>query len=100
MLHILFLAAAFISFAVPTMAQQGGLPAVQAQINVLQAQNASLQQQINSLKTSLGTLQTEIDNLTSAVADDDGTAQALVGTWTGSVRSLQFDKTGHVTSPN
>src|ERR1043166_2610795 len=100
MLHIIFLVAAFISFAVPALAQQGGLPAVQAQINVLQAQNASLQQQINSLKTSLGTLQTEIDNLTSAVADDDGTAQALVGTWTGSVSSINFDKSVKFTSPN
>lgn len=72
--------------AVPALAQQGGLPAVQAQIDALQAQNASLQQQI--------------DKLSSVVAADDGTAQALVGTWTGTVSSVEFDRSVKFTSPD
>ncbi|MBI1963139.1 MAG: hypothetical protein HYS37_07190 [Candidatus Rokubacteria bacterium] len=85
--------------AVPALAQQGGLPAVQAQINALQAQNASLEQQITGLQTSLGGLQIQIDELSSVVAADDGTAQALVGTWTGAVSSVEFDKSVKFTSP-
>ena len=103
--------------AVPALAQQGGLPAALNQINALQAQNASLQQQIANLQSSLNALQTPIASLQSSVAAlqtpiaglqssvtalqtqvtqvgaaDDGTAQALVGAWTGSVSSVEFDR--------
>jgi hypothetical protein len=75
-------------FAVPALAQQGGLPAALNQINTLQAQNATFQQQIASLQSSLSAIQTQINQLTA----DDETAQALVGAWTGSVSSVEFDK--------
>jgi len=75
--------------AAPALAQQGGLPAVKAQIDALQAQNADLQQQISNLQTATSGLQTQINNITVATADD-GTAQALAGTWAGSANSVQF----------
>lgn len=99
MRFLLLLVTALVFIAVPAVAQQGGLPALQEKINVLQAQNSSLQQQISTLNTSVGGLQAQVDKLTWSVADDDGTAQALVGTWTGSVSSVEFDRSVKFTSP-
>ncbi len=90
----IFVPAASLVFAsTPALAQQGasssmqgGLPAVQAEVQALQAQNASLQQQMNNLQGSISALQSQVD----ALSGDDGTAQALVGTWTGGVNSVQF----------
>lgn len=98
MKSILVLVSSLVFVAVPALAQQGGLPALQAQVNALQAQNASLQQQINNLTTSLGGLQTQIDELTSSVVDD-GTAAAIAGRWTGSLSSVSFDRSMKFTSP-
>ena len=103
--------------------QQGGLPALQSQVNALQSQidglqsqNAGLQQQltglgsqVSGLQGSIASLQSQINGLATglqssvanlqsqinalgAPAPDDGTAAALVGTWTGTVTSLQFDR--------
>ena len=68
---------------VPARAQQGGLPVTQSQVNALQAQ-------IDSLQGSLLALQKRVDNLSSTVVKDDGTADALVGTWNGSANTIQF----------
>ena len=86
-------------FAAPALAQQGGVPALQAQIKALQAEHASLQEQITGLQTSLGGLQTQLHEVVSAMAADDGTAQALEGTWTGSVSSVEFDRSTKFTAP-
>lgn len=75
MKYTLLLVTSLVFVAVPAFAQQGGLPALQAQINALQAQNASLQQQVTSLQTSLGGLQTQINALTSC------SVASLVGTY-------------------
>jgi hypothetical protein len=67
--------------ASPALAQ--GLPGLEKRVEQLEAQNTLQQQQIDNL-------QTQILNLSNAIPPDDGTAQALVGNWTGSVNSLQF----------
>ena len=85
-------------FAAPALAQQG-VPALQAQIKALQAQYASVQEQITGLQTSLGGLQAQIHEVVSAMAPDDGTAQALEGTWTGSVSSVEFDRSTKFVEP-
>src|SRR5262249_17435291 len=79
----------FLFIAAPALAQQGGLPAANARIDALQEQNAALQQLISNLQTATSGLQSQIDNITAAIADD-GTAQALAGTWAGSANSVQF----------
>ena len=69
-----------------------------AQIDALQAQNTALQQQISNLQTATSSLQRQINNITAAIADD-GTAQALAGTWAGSANSVQFRRAVRSTSP-
>jgi hypothetical protein len=69
-------------------AAQEGLPALRAQIDSLQAQVSSLQQQLNSLGSALGFLQGQVADLAGA---DDGTADAIVGAWNGSVNSIGFE---------
>lgn len=91
MKYILFLVTSFVFVAVPALAQQAGVPGLQEQINALQVQNASLQQQITSLQTSVGGLQTQMNELISFGVGDDGTAGAIVGTWTGWVNSVHFE---------
>jgi len=46
--------------------------------------------QLEALQTQVTSLQTQVDALAAAVAPDDGTAAALVGTWTGPGRSVEF----------
>lgn len=65
----------------PALAQ--GLPGLEKRVTQLEARDAVLQKQIDSL-------QSQVLALSSVIQPDDGTAQALVGTWTGSVNSLQF----------
>src|SRR5258708_13564565 len=60
--------------AAPALAAQGGLPGLQQQIDTLQAQ-------------------------VSAMAAGDGTAEAIVGTWTGEHNSLVADSLTKVPSP-
>ena len=75
MKYILLVVTSLVFAGGPALAQQGGLPALQAQVNALQAQNTSLEQQVTSLQTSLGTLQTQINALTSC------SVASLVGTY-------------------
>jgi len=90
--RILLLVAVWVVFiAAPALAQPGGLPAVNAQIDALQAQ-------ISNLQTATSSLQRQINNITAAIADD-GTAQALAGTWAGSANSVQFRRAVRSTSP-
>lgn len=88
MRYILLLVTSFVLVAVPARAQQGGPPNLQKQIDLLKAQDTILQQQIDFLTTSLQGLKTQVENL--PITPDDGTAAALVGTWIGSVNSIQF----------
>jgi hypothetical protein len=46
--------------------------------------------QLEALQAQLTNLQAQVDALAAAVAPDDGTAAALVGTWTGPARSMEF----------
>lgn len=59
------------------------LPGLEKRVTELEARDGVLQKQIDNL-------QTQIINLSSLLGVDDGTAQALVGTWMGSVNSIQF----------
>jgi hypothetical protein len=98
MTSFLLVALSLIFIAAPALAQQGGLPAANARIDALQAQNAALQQQISNLETATSGLQTQIDNITAAIVDD-GTAQALAGTWAGSAHSVHLRRAVTSTSP-
>jgi hypothetical protein len=105
MKRILLLVASLVLVAGPALAQPGGLPAVQAQIKALQEQNALLQRQVSGLRVSVdglrvsvGDLQTRLDELASG-AVDDGTAEAIVGTWSGSGNSVIFDRSTKFTAP-
>ena len=98
MTSFLLVPLSLIFIAAPALAQPGGLPAVNAQIDALQAQNTALQQQISNLQTATSSLQRQINNITAAIADD-GTAQALAGTWAGSANSVQFRRAVRSTSP-
>ena len=92
----------------PALAQQGA-QGWQPQLSALQAQNASLQQQVTALQSSVGNLQAQINGLANSLqgsvanlqtqinglggsTTDDGTAGALVGTWNGTVTSIEFDR--------
>jgi len=98
MKHIALLVASLVLVSGPALAQPGGLPAVQAQIKVLQEQNALLRQQVTGLQVSVGGLQTRLDELASG-AVDDGTAEAIAGTWSGSGNSVIFDRSTKFTGP-
>src|SRR3989475_3372508 len=89
--RILLVAVWVVFIAAPALAQPGGLPAVNAQIDALQAQ-------ISNLQTATSSLQRQINNITAAIADD-GTAQALAGTWAGSANSVHFRRAVTSTSP-
>src|SRR5437867_1617481 len=89
--RILLVAVWVVFIAAPALAQPGGLPAVNAHIDALQAQ-------ISNLQTATSSLQRQINNITAAIADD-GTAQALAGTWAGSANSVPFRRAVTPTSP-
>jgi len=91
MTSVLLVALSLIFFAAPALAQPGGLPAVNGQIDALQAQ-------ISNLQTATSSLQRQINNITAAIADD-GTAQALAGTWAGSANSVHFRRAVTSASP-
>ncbi|SRR5258706_10122118 len=74
MKHTLCVFTALALIAAPALAAQGGLPGLQQQIDTLQAQ-------------------------VSAMAAGDGTAEAIVGTWTGEHNSLVADSLTKVPSP-
>src|SRR3989449_8468735 len=89
--RILLVAVWVVFIAAPALAQPGGLPAVNAQIDALQAQ-------ISNLRTATSILQRQINNITPAIADD-GTAQALPGTCARSANSVHFRRAVTSTSP-
>jgi hypothetical protein len=75
-----------------------GLPALRDAVEALQARTAALESRVTGTQNSVTSLETRLNALESASADDE-TAAALVGTWSGSISSVELEQSMRFTGP-